>query len=192
MKIISAILLIHILGSTIAAPVQNNFSTNRSFWRWIFGRILISNNPMENMENQGSSPFMATKINRSLKSFLCNIFGCFNQKPIQDPDTETESSEGFLTKEEITEELVTEVSLIEETESVTESLTESSQKSPPPVFENSDEIDYTDCHPAYQLCDVVGIYTCNTTDDNTICGIRYKSRRRNERSIVNLYIQDFV
>ena len=133
---------------------------------------------MENMENQGSSPFMATKINRSLKSFLCNIFGCFNQKPIQDPDTETESSEVLLAKEKITEELVTEVSSIEETESVTENMTESSQMSPP-VFEISDEIDYTDCHPANQLCDTVGIYTCTTTDDNTICGIRYKSRRKN-------------
>ena len=130
-----------------------------------------------------SSPFMATKINISLRSFLCSIFGCFNQKPIQDPDTETEYSEEEITEEpvteeEITEEPVTEVSSIEETESTTENLPESSQMSPP-VFENSDKIDYTDCHPAYQLCDVLGIYTCNTTVDNTICGIRYKSRRKN-------------
>ena len=67
----------------------------------------------------------------------------------------------------------------EEIDTATVYQTSSSSTQNPPTFENTHGIDFTDCHPAFQQCDIVGIYSCNSSHNNTVCGIRYKSRLRN-------------
>ena len=102
------------------------------------------------------------------------------------PTKEIESLTEEVSKEEI--ESTTERVSTKEIESMTEEITTEESKlttkimihttnQRPPVFENTHGIDFTECHPAFEQCDIVGIYSCKTEGYETVCGIRYKSRK---------------
>ena len=47
------------------------------------------------------------------------------------------------------------------------------------ITDEQEEVDISECDPKVNKCDVVGIYSCQGSGENPVCGVKYKTKKEN-------------